>query len=282
MRKLSIAAVLALTAVLAVAGIAYATNTYVVDLAKSKSTSKGSLKKPSPASFDFGYGVGDTEDLRPQVITKYFIGAEGLETYPKAFPSCKFADATNPNAKSPSALSAKCRRAIIGSGTIHNEAGAPNDRTQKLTCDVLLTLINISTGDPVYPETVKQIKKRGGIAIRIDQYQKDGQDDPAKCPPVDLHQALAAPYYDVKIGGVKSAELRFNVPVTLAHPGGLDNSVKHVVSHIRKKTAKARVAGVRRTVGFYSAVGRKGKTRTVRVTYVDESGHKATATKEAK
>jgi hypothetical protein len=281
MRKLWIA-VLALAAVLAVAGVAAAANTYVVDLAKSKSASKGSLKKPSPASFDFGYGVGDTENLRPQVINKYFIGAEGLETYPKAFPSCKFADATNPNAKSPAALSAKCRKAIIGTGSIHNEAGAPNDRTQKLTCDVLITLINISTGDPVYPDTVKQVKKRGGIAVRIDQPQKDGADDPAKCPPVDLHQALAAPYYDVKIGGVKSAELRFNVPQTLAHPSGIDNSVKHVVSHIRLKKAKARVAGVRRTVGFYSSVGKKGKTRTVRVTFVDESGAKATATKQAR
>jgi hypothetical protein len=282
MRKLPIVAALALAAVLAVAGVAYATNTYVVDLAKSKSASKGTVKKPSPASFDFGYGVGDTENLRPQVITKYFIGAEGLETYPKAFKSCTFADATNPNAKSPSALSSKCKAAIIGSGSIHNEAGAPNDRTQKLSCDVILTLINIKTGDPNYPETVKQIKKRGGIAIRIDQPQKDGADDPAKCPPVDLHQALAAPYYDVKIGGVKAAELRFNVPPTLAHPSGLDNSVKHVVSHIRLKTAKTKVAGVKRKVGFYSSVGRKGKTRTVRVTYVDESGHKATATKEAK
>jgi len=281
MRKFSIAA-LALAAVMAVAGVAYAANTYSVDLAKSKSKSKGTLKKPSPASFDFGYSVGDTENLRPQVISQYFIAAEGLETYPKAFKSCTFAQATDPSAGSASELPAKCKKAFLGTGSIHNEAGAPNDRTQKLTCDVNLTLINISTGDPRYPSTVKQIKKRGGIAIRIDQPQVNGQDDPAKCPPVGLHEALAAPYYDVKLGGVKSAELRFNVPSTLAHPSGIDNSVRNVVSHIRLKKAKTKIKGVRRTVGFYSGVGRKGKTRTVRVTFVDESGAKQTAFAEAK
>jgi hypothetical protein len=281
MRKLWIAA-LALAGVMAVVGVAYAANTYSVDLAKSKSKGVGTLLKPSPAAFDFGYSVGDTENLRPQVISKYFIGAEGLETYPKAFKSCTFEQATDPTAGSPDQLALACRKAFIGTGSIHNEAGAPNDRTAKLTCDVKLTLINIKTGDPRYPETVKQIKKRGGIAIRIDQPQKDGVDDPAFCPPVGLHQALAAPYYDVKIDGKKSAELRFSVPSTLAHPSGIDNAVKKVVSHIKLKTAKTKIKGVTRTVGFYSSVGRKGKTRTVRVTFVDESGAKKTATKQAR
>jgi hypothetical protein len=281
MRKLWIP-VLALAAVMAVAGVALAANTYSVDLAKSKSASKGSLRAPSPSSLDFGFSVGDTENLRPQVIRQYRIAPEGLETFPKAFRSCTFEQATNPDVGSASQLAAACRKAVIGTGTIHNEAGAPNDRTQKITCDVILTLINIRTGDPRYPGTVKQIKKRGGIAIRVDQPQLNGVDDPAKCPPIDLHEALAAPYYDVKVDGVKTAELRFTVPDTLAHPGGLDNSVKVTVSHIKKKTAQATVAGKRRTVGFYSAIGRRGKTRTLKVTYVDESGAKRTATKTMK
>jgi hypothetical protein len=281
MRKLWIA-VLALAAVLAVAGVALAANTYSVDLAKQKSAGKGSLKAPSASTLDFGFSVGDSENLRPQVIRQYRIAPEGLETYPKAFPSCTFEQATNPDVGSASQLAAACKRAVIGTGTIHNEAGAPNDRTQKITCDVILTLINIKNGDPRDPETVKQIKKRGGIAIRVDQPQLNGVDDSTKCPPIDLHEALAAPFYDVKVDGVKSAELRFKVPDTLAHPSGLDNSVKVTVSHIRKKTAKATVAGKRRTVGYYSAVGRRGKTRTLKVTYVDESGAKKTATRTMK
>ncbi len=63
------------------------------------------------------------------------------------------------------------------------------------------------------------------------------------------------------------------------HPApGVDNSVIDVTSHVLRKTGKVKVNGKTRTVGFASVVGRKGKTRTVRVTFVDETGHKATAT----
>ena len=95
-----------------------------------------------------------------------------------------------------------------------------------------LTLINISTGDPRYPKTVKQIKKRGGMAIRIDT-------DPPDCP-IPVHEALAAPFYDTKLEGIPTSELRFTVPDTLAHPGGLDNSVVEVTSRIQKLTGKVR------------------------------------------
>ena len=70
------------------------------------------------------------------------------------------------------------------------------------------------------------------------------------------------------------------MPDTLAHPSGLDNAVVKVTTTINKETGKAKVKGEERTVGFYSAVGRKGKTRTVRVTFIDESGAKSTATQK--
>jgi hypothetical protein len=78
------------------------------------------------------------------------------------------------------------------------------------------------------------------------------------------------------------------VPDTLAHPGGLDNSVINVVSRIKKLTGKVPVrrgvpvATAKRTVGFYSLVGRKGGTRTTRVTFIDESGAKSTAIKKSR
>jgi hypothetical protein len=277
MRKLLVAA-LALAAVLAVAGVAVAANTYVVDLAKAgKGT--GSLKKPVPTALDFGYKVGDTENMRPFVIQQYRIAAEGTRSYPKSRPKCTFDQATDPNVTDPSLLTA-CTKANVGSGKIDNLAGAPNDRSQKLPCNVKLTLFNISTGDPRFPDTVKEIKKRGGIAIRIDT-------DPPDCP-IPVHEALAAPFYDTKIEGIPTSELRFTVPDSLRHPGGLDNSVINVVSHIKKLTGKVPVkrgvpvAAAKRTVGFYSLVGRKGKKRTTRVTFVDESGAKRTATKTSK
>ena len=266
MRKLWMAVAGAVVLAIAVAGIASAVNTYDVHLANSKAAGKGTTAKPVPASLKFGYRVGDTENLRPQVIKEYRIAAEGLQSFPDARPTCTYDQATANAAKHDPA----CNKAVIGGGTIENEAGAPNDRSQKLACNVKLTLINISTGDPREPKTVSQIRKRGGIAIRIDT-------DPPACP-IPVHSALAAPFYDVKIQGVSSAELRFSVPTELAHPGGLDNAVKEVESNIQKKTGNVRIKGKRRKVGFYSSVGRKGKTRTVRVTFIDESGVKKTAT----
>ena len=271
MRKLWIAVVGALVISIAVAGIASAVNTYEVpkELVGVKPGKKGSAKKPVPVKLSFGYRVGETDPtLRPSVVREYRIAAEGLQSYPDTRPTCTFDQANKP-IKYDSA----CNKAVVGKGTIDNFAGAPTDRTQKLPCNVKLTQINVSSGDPTYPKTVSQIKKRGGMAIRIDVDQ--GPD----CP-IPVHTALAAPFYDTKIEGVSTAELRFTVPDRLAHPGGLDNAVVEVTTTINKLTGKVKVKGKRRKVGFYSAVGRKGKTRTVRVTFIDETGNKQTATQK--
>jgi hypothetical protein len=268
MRKLLMAVAGALVISIAVAGIASAANTYEVHLANSKSSSKGTTARPSPASLNFGYRVGDTENLRPQVVREYRIAAEGLQSFPDARPTC-----TWDQANAPIKFANACRKAIVGKGTIRNDAGAPNDRSQRLPCNVTLTLINIRNGDPRFRKTVSQIRKRGGMAIRIDT-------DPPDCP-IPVHEALAAPFYDVKLDGVSTVELRFTVPDTLAHPGGLDNSVREVTSRVQRKTGRVRVRGKMRRVGFYSSVGRKGRTRTVRVTFIDESGVSRTATRQA-
>jgi hypothetical protein len=265
MRKLWMAVAGGVVTAVAVAGVAAAVNTYEVDVAATKPTAKGSLPRPVPEQLRFGFEVSDTEGLRPQVIREYRIAAEGLQAYPDARPTCTFAQATALQ------VAAACGKALVGSGAIDNDAGAPNDRTQKLDCDVKLRLYNISTGDPRDPKTVGQIRRNGGIAIRIDT-------DPPACP-IPVHEALAAPFYDTKIQGVSTVELRFRVPDTLAHPGGLDNSLTDVVSTIQRKTGRAEVkGGAERRVGFFSAVGRSGRTRTVRVVFVDESGVKKTAT----
>jgi hypothetical protein len=49
---------------------------------------------------------------------------------------------------------------------------------------------------------------------------------------------------------------------------------------IDKMKGKVKVRGKKRTVGFYSFVGRKGKKRTTRVTFIDESNVKKTATQK--
>jgi hypothetical protein len=53
-------------------------------------------------------------------------------------------------------------------------------------------------------------------------------------------------------------------------------------STVSKKTAKTKIKGQTRTVGYYSEVGCKGKNRTVRVQFVDQQGRKFTANKTAK
>ena len=259
MRKLWIAAVAAVVVAFSAVGIAYAVNTYDVDIASGSPNKAGSLAKPVPSSLNFGYEVGDTNGNRPSVINQYFIAAEGIKYFPKARPTCTFAQSD----ESP-AYSKKCKPALLGTGTIANAFGAATDPTAKAGCDVKLTLINISNGPGV-------TKKRGGMSIRIDT-------DPPACP-LSIHGALAAPIFDVKIEGIASSELRFKVPDNLVHPApGVDNSVIDVTSHVLKKTGKVKVNGKTRTVGFASAVGRKGKTRTVRVTFVSEDGNRSTAT----
>jgi hypothetical protein len=260
MRKLWIAAVAAVVVAFSAVGIAYAVNTYEVDIASGGPGNKvGSAAKPLAAFLNFGYEVGDTNNNRPSVIDQYYIASEGVKYFPKARPTCTFAQAD----ESPS-YGKKCKAAVVGHGTIANAFGASTVPTAKAACDVKLTLINISNGPGV-------TKKRGAMAIRIDT-------DPPACP-LSIHGALAAPIFDVKIEGIPSSELRFKVPDNLKHPApGVDNSVIDVTSHVLRKTGKVKVKGKTRKVGFASVVGRKGKTRTVRVTFVDESGHKATAT----
>jgi len=259
MRKLWIAVVAAVVAAVSVASVAYAVNTYQVDIASGSPNKAGSATKPVPAFLNFGYEVGDTENLRPSVINQYFIASEGIKYFPKARPTCTFAQAD----EAPR-YSNRCRAAIVGSGTIANAFGPAPDRTAKAGCDVKLTLLNISNGPGV-------TKKRGGMAIRIDT-------DPPACP-LAIHGALAAPIFDVKIEGIASSELRFRVPDNLTHPApGVDNSVIDVTSKVLRKTGKVKVKGQTRTVGFASAVGRKGAKRTVRVTFVSEDGNRNTAT----
>jgi len=260
MRKIWIAGAVAAVAVaVLVAGTAYAVNTYVVDIASGGPGNKaGSAAKPLPVFLNFGYEVGDTGNLRPSVINQYFIAAEGIKYFPKARPRCTFAQADESPAYNP-----KCKKAVVGKGSIANAFGPSNDRTAKAPCDVKLTLINISNGKGV-------TKKRGGMAIRIDT-------GPPDCA-LDIHGALPAPIFDVKIAGIPTSELRFKVPDNLVHPApGVDNSVIDVVSKVLRVTGKVKVHGKKLTVGFASAVGRKGPKRTVRVTFVDETGHKATA-----
>jgi hypothetical protein len=255
MRKRLIAALTAV-AVLAAVGTAYAVNVYEVDIAATSPKGKGTAAKPLPQKLSFGYEVSDSNPAnRPSPIRQYRIAPEGLVTYPKAFKSCKFTETDD------ATVSSKCSKARVGGGTVTNNTGPRQDLTAKLPCQLKLALYNISDAG-----------KNGGMSIRLDG-------DPPNCP-LSVHTAIKAPFTYVKIDGVKTAELRFSVPDNLAHPAGLDNAVVDTTSVVDRKTASAMVQGKKRTVGFYSEIGCKGK-RSVRVQFVDEAGQKFTANKQA-
>ena len=283
MRKLLIPAVAALVA-LAVAGIAYAANVYTVD-GDTKPRAKGTAAKPVPVSLDFSYTVADDVPANRGIpVEQYRIGAEGLVTYPKSFPTCSggTSGANNPD---PAAAAKACKKARVGGGLIKALIGARNNPTSSANCVLSLNLYNLKPGN--YGDAGK-VGKTGGLAIRLDG-------DPPPPSSIDdqfkgqclaaQHAAIIAPYKTVKIKGVKSSELRFTVPPELLHPAqGLDVTVRDVTSSIKKIVSKKTITikGKKRKVGFYSAIGCKGGKRSIQVTFVSETGQRSPVSKDVK
>ena len=279
MRKFLIAAVAAVT-VLAVAAVAYAANVYTVDGSTSP-RGKGSASKPLPVSLNFDFSVKDENpDFRGTPIEKYFIGAEGLVTYPEEFPTCSGGTdgANNPDLNT---VKRVCKKARVGGGFIFAYGGATNTPTQKLNCVLELNLYNLEPGN--YGARGKVTKKNGGLGIRVDGV-------PPAPPALDRqymgecalpqNEAIIAPYKTVKIKGVTSDELQFTVPQSLLHPAaGAETVVQMVESAVKKRTAMKRIKGKNRKVGFYSAIGCKGRMRQIRASFTDEDGDRVRATK---
>lgn len=279
MRKLLIPALVAVVA-LAVAGLAWAANVYTVD-GHSTPAGKGTASKPLAKSLSFDYTVADENPANRGIpVQQYRIGAEGLVTYPEKFPNCA-GGATGANAPELATVQRVCKKARVGGGIIKALVGSRNSPTESANCVLNLNLYNLKPGN--YGE-FGRIGKNGGLAIRIDG------DTP---PPPSLddqykgqclaaqHASILAPYHTVKIKGVTSDELRFTVPPELLHPAqGLDVTVRQVASDVLKKTARKRIKGVNRKIGFYSAVGCKGGKRSIQVTFVSETGQRTPITKD--
>jgi hypothetical protein len=279
MRKFLIVAVAAVS-VLAVAAVAYAANVYTVD-GGTKPRGKGTAAKPLPVSLNFDFTVSDENPAnRGTPVEKYFIGAEGLVSYPERFPTCS---GGTDGANNPDLATVKkvCKKARVGGGIIKAYAGPTADQTVKLNCVLELNLYNLKPGN--YGTRGKVTKKHGGLAIRVDAEQAIipnlNDEHKGKCATAQ-NEAIIAPYKPVKIKGVTSDELQFTVPQSLLHPaGGLETVVQDVSSAVMKRTATARVKGKNRKVGFYSAVGCKGNQRSIQVTFISEAGQRTPITK---
>ncbi len=279
MPKFLIAAVAAVS-VLAVSAVAYAANVYTVD-GGTKPRGKGTAAKPLPVSLDFDFSVRDENpDFRGTPIEKYFIAAEGLVTYPELFPTCSGGTdgVNNPDLNT---VKRVCKKARVGGGFIFAYGGATNTPTQKLNCVLELNLYNLKPGN--YGPRGRIGKKNGGLAIRVDGVPPG---PPAleerykgECA-LPQNEAILAPYKTVKVKGVTSDELQFTVPQSLLHPAtGAETVVQLNNASIRKRTATKRIKGKNRKVGFYSAVGCKGRKRSIQVTFITESGQRTPITK---
>ncbi|MGH2712903.1 MAG: hypothetical protein ACRDM7_03260 [Thermoleophilaceae bacterium] len=254
MRKLALTAIAA-CAVLAVASVAYAANTYTLDSGTTKPKGVGTPAKPLPKGVNFDYSVGTDDGTRPSPVKVYSIRFQGLISYAKFFPKCTFAQASQ---KSLAAVQAACKKAAVGGGVVENLFGATADTTQKQPCNLKLRLYNLGNG----------------LAIRLDR------DQVGDCP-IDPSTAINAKYKRMKLGGKPTDALNFTVPDNLTHPiGGIDNAVVRAQSNVKLLKKKVRIKGKQRTVGLYSSIGcGKRNKRLIQVGFTAESGEKSTANK---
>lgn len=282
MRKFLIATI-AIVAVLAMGAVALADNVYTVD-GSTRPSGGGTPSKPKAVSLNFGYTVSDENPaFRGTPVEKYFIAAEGLVTYPEAFPKCS-GGSDGVNNEDLAQVKRTCKRARVGGGIIKAYAGPAQDQTAKLNCVLELNLYNLEPGTYNTPSGRATIgRKHGGLAIRIDGVQASipnlNDEHKGKCV-TPQNEAILAKYAQVKVKGVTSDELQFVVPPSLLHPSGLDTVVQAVESAIRKRTASKRIKGTRRTVGFYSAIGCKGGRRSIQVTFISEEGQRTPVTED--
>lgn len=260
MRKFSIAAI-AVVALFAITGIAYAANVYSLSTASTSPKGKGSPESPFPTGVKFGYTVKDEAGPRGAPVKTYKIAFQGLTNkYAKNFPKCSYGDTATDAPLS--AINKKCGKAKVGTGRIESLVGLDSSTDPNAIigyCNLQLTLYNLGNG----------------IAIRLDAddvNKPTSQDGPIGCI-VKTHRAIQAKFKNVKIDGVPSASLNFDVLPELLHNSGLAITVANTTSNLPKKTTKVKVNGKMKTVGYYSSIGcGKKNKREVRVTFIDEKG----------
>jgi hypothetical protein len=253
-----------LMAMLVLAGVAVAADRQRVSRVSVVPGGSGSPSKPKPVQIGFGLSVAaERPSLRPKPIKTYAIGIEGVLAFPQAFPSCSLG-----HAKIRGGPARTCKRAQVGSGLIRAAAGLQEDpgMADSLPCNLKLRLYN--TG--------------AGAALRVDTGPPQPRDFKSRklgCP-VPIHTAIRGQFAKTTIDGLASNELRFTLPKLLLRPlEGWEGALQLVDASLIGDTAPLRVKGRMREVGYLSAVGCRGKDRTARAAFIDESGVRTEATR---
>ena len=264
MRKTLLLSALA-AGVLGIVAVAYAANTYTVDIASVTPTNSGTLAKPKAERIQFGYSVKSTDGNRPNVTTDYRISfGAGIKQNSKlkktkttfAFAQCKASQASSNSCPS---------KTKVGSGIVKNLAGLQSTPSQQIPCQLTLTIFN---GDgKVFPPS-----QNDGRSVREDLWLGlKGQ--PPSCP-LAVNSAIPAQF--TTVGG--GAALTFHVTkIPFQQPqAGVDNAVINVTSSIYKI---ARVSG--KTRGFFESTKCPKGGRPINVRFTDSSGATFNASKVA-
>jgi hypothetical protein len=248
----------------AFAGSALAANRYEVSRMDVVPAAGGSPARPLPVRSHFTLGVDEQDpSKRPASIKTYVIGTEGVLAFPKPFPSCSVAQA-----KRRRGPARACAAAQVGGGQVRAAAGLKEDdrMSESFACNLRLRLYNTGRG----------------VALRLDTDPPEPPSFTSKrlgCT-ASLHTAIAGRFDRVTIGGRASVDLRFTLPPSLLSPlPGWEGALQVVDVKLDARSARTRVAGQSRSVGFFSAIGCKGGERTTRAAFIDGDGTRAEATR---
>jgi hypothetical protein len=265
MRKFAVVG-LAVLGLFAVAGIAYASNTY-------KSTSKitpaqtGKPNKPKPVSASLTFTVDETTGARPSPLKTYGIGlGAGVVPNTSAAKGCNLSQANAPVLPAACTKKATAGGANVGGGSVQAFAGPTTDTSTKLPCFLTVTLVNST--------------QKNHMWIRVDGVTTG----PAgKTCVTAQHSSIDSTF--VKTGSTPAKgggtlpiwQIRFTVPPALLHPiPGFDVAVVGNVSNVLKVSKK--IGGV--THGYLETIGcpksPAGK-RTAATTFTSEAGQTLTS-----
>ena len=121
-----------------------------------------------------------------------------------------------------------------------------------------------------------------GIALRVDTdtpVPRNFKSRAIGCP-VPIHTAIRGELTQSTIDGTASMGLGFTLPKRLLRPlADWVGALQLVDASLTRQTAMARVKGRLRSVGYFSSVGCKGTTRTMRAAFIDENGNRVEATR---
>jgi hypothetical protein len=253
--------------VLAIAGLvlasaALAANKNDVSRGLVTPAGAGSPSHPLPIAVQFGLSSrAEDSKLRPLPTKTYVLGMEGVTAYPKAFPACGLA-----KLKRRKGPPSGCAKAQLGTGLVKGAAGIVEDDTiaESVPCNLKLRVYNAGNG----------------IALRLDgdpPLPTGFKSSKIGCP-VPIHTAIPAPFRTVTIDGLPSTELAFTVPKVLAQPlDGWNSALTLVNVDLEKRTARTRVGGAMRTVGYFSATGCAGGERSLQVAFIGSDGVRSEA-----